>query len=418
MERRGYLLAWGMGDDLKLLDGVGRSCPARYSGYVGLGVSQVINLDNNATTPPSRAAAEAATEALKSTYGNPASAHAGGDAARTLLNNARRDVAELLGCEAEQLLFTGSGTEANNLALHSLAANGLWRLVTSSVEHSSVLQHADYLKTRGLDVVRAHVGIDGRVDLDDVEAALQGVDRPALSVQWVNNETGVIQPIKELVAAARRCGAPVHIDAAQAVGKIEVDIKSFDPDLLTCTAHKINGVRGVGALYARDPWMITPLRFGGTQEKGLHPGTENLVGIAAFGAAAKERLRCLPVALEHMRRLRDAFESCVLDGCPWAEVNGVREARVCNTTNIRFTGIDGQALMARLDGEGVCCSQSSACTSQKPEPSYVLRAMGFSELEAYESVRFSTGVSNTEEEVVQAAGAVVSVANQLRRLFA
>ena len=378
----------------------------------------MINLDNNATTAPSRAAAEAATEALASTYGNPSSAHSGGDAARILLNDARHNVAELLGREAEQLFFTGSGTEANNLALHSLAAHGLWRLVTSNVEHSSVLQHADHLKTRGLDVVRSHVGIDGRVDLENVEAALRGVDRPALSVQWVNNETGVIQPIEELVDVARWCGALVHIDAAQAIGKVEADVKRLDPDLLSFTAHKINGLRGVGALYARDPQILAPLRFGGAQEQGLHPGTENLVGISAFGAAAKERSRGLPEAVEHMRRLRDVFESRVLYGCPWAEVNGSREARVCNTTNIRFAGIDGQALMARLDGEGVCCSQSSACTNQKPEPSYVLRAMGLSELEAYESVRFSTGVLNTEAEVVRAADTVVSVANQLRRLFA
>jgi cysteine desulfurase len=335
-----------------------------------------------------------------------------------LVDDARHNIAALLGRDPEQLVFTGSGTEANNLALHSLATNGLWRLVTSSVEHSSVLQHADHLRACGIDVVKAPVVMDGRVHLENVEAALRGVDRAALSVQWVNSETGVMQPVKELVDLARDCGAPVHIDAAQAVGKVETDVKDLDPDFLTFTAHKINGLRGVGALYARDPQMIAPMRFGGTQEQGIHPGTENLVGIAAFGAAAKERMRFFSPAVEHMRRLRDAFETRVLSGCPWAKVNGSREARICNTTSIRFTGVDGQALMARLDGEGVCCSQSSACTNQKPEPSYVLRAMGLSELEAYESVRFSTGVLNTEDEVIQAAETVVSVADQLRRLFA
>nr|WP_274522164.1 cysteine desulfurase family protein [Halorhodospira sp. 9621] len=382
------------------------------------GVAKVINLDNNATTTPSRAAVEAATAALTPRYGNPSSAHSAGDAARTLLHDARCNVAELLGCEPTQLVFTGSGTEANNLALHSLTSQGLWRLVTSPLEHSSVLQHAEYLAARGLDVVKARVGTDGRVDVDDIEAALRDVDRPALSVQWVNNETGVIQPVDELVAVARRHGARVHIDAAQAIGKLDADLTRVAPDFLTFTAHKINGVRGVGALYARDPKMICPLRFGGTQEQGLHPGTENLVGIAGFGAAAWERLRDLPGAIEHMRRLRNVFERRVLEECPWAEVNGAQDARVCNTTNIRFTGIDGQALMARLDREGICCSQSSACTNQKPEPSYVLRAMGLSEPEAYESVRFSTGVLNTEDEMVEAAGMVVTVANRLRRLFA
>lgn len=380
--------------------------------------ARVINLDNNATTPPSRAAAEAAKEALAPRYGNPSSAHGAGDAARTLLDGARVNVADLLGCDPTQLVFTGSGTEANNLALHSLASHGVRRLVTSPIEHSSVLQHSDYLATRGLDVIKARVGANGRVDLDDIEAALRGVGHPALSVQWVNNETGVIQPVEELVTVARRHGAAVHIDAAQAVGKIDTDLKRIDPDFLTCTAHKINGIRGVGAFYARDPKTIIPLRFGGTQEQGRHPGTENLVGIAGFGAAARERHRNLRGMIEHMCYLRDVFEARLFEGCPWAEVNGAQDARVCNTTNVRFTGIDGQALMARLDGEGICCSQSSACTNQKPEPSYVLRAMGLSEAQAYESVRFSTGVLNTESEILEAAETAVTVANRLRRLFA
>jgi cysteine desulfurase len=234
----------------------------------------------------------------------------------------------------------------------------------------------------------------------------------------VNNETGVIQPVEDLAAIARRHGARLHIDAAQAIGKLDADLGRVAPDFLTFTAHKINGVPGVGVLYARDPKMITPLRFGGTQEQGLHPGTENLAGIAGFGAAALERLHDLPGAIDRMGRLRDIFERLVLDGCPWAEVNGAKGVRVCNTTNIRFTGIDGQALMASLDGAGVCCSQSSACTNQKPEPSYVLRAMGLTESEAYESVRFSTGVLNTDQEVVEAADSVVTVANRLKRLFA
>lgn len=378
----------------------------------------MIYLDNNATTIPSRAAVKAASEALSPHYGNPSSPHGAGHAARTLLNDARCHVAELLSCEPEQLVFTGSGTEANNLALHSFAAQGLWRLVTTPVEHSSVLQHAEYLAARGLDVVKCRVGTEGRVNLNEIETALRDVDYPALSVQWVNNETGVIQPVEDLAAIARRHGARLHIDAAQAIGKLETDLNRVAPDFLTLTAHKINGVRGVGVLYARDPKMIRPLRFGGTQEQGLHPGTENLAGIAGFGAAAQERRHDLPGAIEYMGRLRDVLERLVLDGCPWAEVNGDMGARVCNTTNIRFTGIDGQALMASLDGAEVCCSQSSACTNQKPEPSYVLRAMGQTESEAYESVRFSTGVLNTDDEVVEAADSVVTIANRLKRLFA
>ena len=378
----------------------------------------MINLDNNATTMPSKAAIEAVSEALKPGYGNPSSAHSAGNASRQLIERARLDVAELIGCEPEQLLFTGSGTEANTLALNSLAAGGTSRLVTSSIEHSSVLNHATNLAACGLDVVRAGVNSGGHVELDEIEKALRAADRSVLSVQWVNNETGVIQSVGQLINLARRYEALVHIDAAQAIGKIGMRVDQFEPDFLTFTAHKINGLRGVGAIYARDPKTIRPVRFGGTQEYGLNPGTENLVGIASFGAAARDRLNDLPAAIEFMAHLRDMFEHYLLNECPWAQINGSRKTRVCNTTNIRFSGIDGQALMARLDVEGVCCSQSSACTNQKPEPSYVLRAMGLSESEAYESVRFSTGILNTEREILDAAMTVARAANKLRKLFA
>lgn len=377
----------------------------------------MINLDNNATTVPSQAAVNAVTEALRPQYGNPSSAHGAGDAARVMIEGARFDVAELINCEPSQIIFTGSGTEANNLALHSLVGVNSPRIITSTVEHSSVLNHVAYMAHRGLDVVRVNVDTDGRVQLHELETALQSADRSVLSIQWVNNETGCIQPVDELIDMARSYNAQVHIDSAQAIGKLDTQVDRIDPDFLTFTAHKINGLRGIGALYARDPRVINPLRFGGTQEQGIHPGTENLAGIVSFGAAARERLNNLSDAIELMRHLRDVFEHCLLNGCPWAKVNGSPNARICNTTNIRFNGIDGQALMARLDTEGVLCSQSSACTNQKPEPSYVLRAMGLSESEAYESVRFSTGVLNTEDEILEAAQIVAGTANQLRKLF-
>ncbi len=357
------------------------------------------------------------SEALTVAYGNPSSGHRQGEPARRLLRNARETLQRCLETPEEHFVFTGSGTEANNLALHSLARHSDC-IITSAIEHSSILRSAERLQAQGKKVAHIGVSADGVVDLDALRQTLMTNPRAAISVQWINNETGVLQPIGEIAALARTHGALVHIDAAQAIGKTNASLKALDPDFISLTAHKFNGPTGVGALYARRPELIHPLCVGGNQQDGRHAGTENIAGIAGMQCALERRYAHLSEAITHMGTLRDTFESIMIEKCPWVHVNGSQERRVCNTSNLRFQDIDGQALIGRLDALGIYCSQSSACTAGRPEPSYVLCAMGLSEAQAYASVRFSFGITSTQQEIELAAKTVANEAERLKRIFA
>lgn len=250
----------------------------------------------------------------------------------------------------------------------------------------------------GIPVTVLPVGRSGRVELDDLTRAIDD-DVALVSVQWVNNETGVIQPVADISEICQEREILFHIDAAQALGKVSMPDTEFLPDFLTITAHKIHGPQGVGAVCARNPVALGPIGFGGNQERGIRPGTENLPGIVGFAAAAAHRTRTFADFQLRVGKLRDTFEAQLIDTLDGVSVNGDPQHRVSNSSNLMFEGIDGQALVARLDQVGIRCSQSSACTNQRPEPSYVLRAMGLSEAEAYQSVRFSFTETNTEEEV-------------------
>lgn len=352
-------------------------------------------------------------DVMGSAFGNPSSDHAAGHRARRNLTEARERVTHLLGGRPENLVFTSSGTEANNLVLLSAAAKPPHRIVSTPVEHSSVLKALEVLEQRGTQIDLLPVDSTGRIDLHSLEQLLK---RPAslVSVQWVNNETGVIQPISEIADLCRHRDIPFHTDAAQALGKLPIHADELFLDFLTITAHKIHGPQGVGAVYARNPKRLTPMLFGGSQENALRPGTENLPGIAGFGKAAQLRAADQPAIQATLATLRDRFERDVLEAVPDVTVNGAHAPRVCNTTNLCFHGLDGQALVARLDLAGIRCSQSSACTSQRPEPSYVLRAMGLSEQDAYASLRFSFGLLNSEDEIEIAVAAVRGLCTQLR----
>ncbi|MCG5523605.1 cysteine desulfurase [Ectothiorhodospira haloalkaliphila] len=357
------------------------------------------------------------SEALCVAYGNPSSGHRQGEPARRLLLDAREALQRCLDAPEEHFIFTGSGTEANNLAMRSLARHAK-SIITSKVEHSSILSCADQLQTEGRSVECIRVNPNGVVDMRAMRHQLATHPEAAVSIQWINNETGVFQPIDEIIALARKHGSLVHVDAAQAVGKTKVSLKALNPDFLTLTAHKFNGPAGVGVLYARRPDFIEPICVGGGQQGGRHAGTENIAGIAGLKRALELRDDSLTEVIEHMRMLRDTFEKIVLKECPWVRVNGYHDERVCNTTNLLFEGIDGQALVGRLDSKGIYCSQSSACTAGRPEPSHVLRAMGLSEAQAYASARFSFGITNTLHETELAARSVVEEAEHLKRIFA
>lgn len=377
-----------------------------------------IYLDNNATTRPLPEVRHAMLEVLAGGFGNPSSVHGAGERARACLRHAREATAALIGADPEQVVFTSGGTEANNLALLSGfdPDHGPIRLVTTSVEHSSVLETLRLLKHRGVDVVYLPVDASGLLDLDHLDAAITP-GYSFVSVQWVNNETGVIQPIRKIARLCQERDVPFHTDAAQAAGKVQIDLSDLPVDFLSLTGHKLHAPVGVGALYCRAPGKLRPQSYGGPQERGLRAGTENLPGIVGLAAAVELRRRRFDHVVGKMAALRDSFEQTLLERLPGIKVNGSREHRVSNTTNLRFSGVDGQALVARLDQAGLRCSQSSACTNRRPEPSYVLKAMGLSEDEAYESVRFSVSEETTEEEIARAVEVIVELHQRLSAIL-
>ncbi len=377
-----------------------------------------VYLDNNATTKPLPEVREAMMRVMGENFGNPSSAHSAGDRVREEMVAAREAVANLVGAEADQIVFMGSGTEANNTVFNSVVQRAQTgkrvRIVTTTVEHSSIVKMNDYLSARGVEVVSVPVDGFGQLDWEVLDKAVTP-DTDLVSVQWVNNETGAILPVERIAQLCQSRGVLFHTDAAQAVGKLPVSVTELPVDFLVFTAHKFHGPQGVGALYVRSSKEMLPLLWGGSQEGGLRPGTENVPGIIGMGTAAQLRLERLENVQGLMASLRDDFEQAVLDRVPDAEINGDPDMRVCNTTNLMFRDVDGQALVARLDQEGVRCSQSSACTNQRPEPSYVLRAMGLSEAEAYASIRFSFSEFNTVEDVDDAVAHLARLCEQLRK---
>ena len=377
-----------------------------------------VYLDNNATTRPFPEVREAMMRVLGEGFGNPSSAHSAGDRVREAMVSAREAVAMLVGAEADQIVFMGSGTETNNTVFNSVVQRAPTgkrvRIVTTTVEHSSIVKMNDYLSARGVEVVSVPVDRCGQLIWEALDEAVTP-DTDLVSVQWVNNETGAILPVERIARLCQSQGVLFHTDAAQAVGKLPVSVTELPVDFLTFTAHKFHGPQGIGALYVRSSKELLPLLWGGSQEGGLRPGTENVPGIIGMGTAAQLRLERLEDVQGLMASLRDHFEQSVIDRVPDVEVNGDPNMRVCNTTNLLFRDVDGQALVARLDQEGVRCSQSSACTNQRPEPSYVLRAMGLSESEAYASIRFSFSEFNAVEDIDETVVHLARLCEQLRR---
>ncbi|MBB6251795.1 cysteine desulfurase family protein [Nitrospirillum iridis] len=355
-----------------------------------------IYLDHNGTCPPRPQAVAAMVEVL-SQPGNPSSVHAQGREARRRVEVARRQLAALLSLPPATLVFTGGGTEANALAL---ASAGDRPLITSAIEHASVLEAAPA-------ALRCPVTADGVVDLAALEAALAGAGRPAfLSLMAVNNETGVIQPVAEVAALARRFGALFHCDASQAVGRLAWDWGAIAPDYLTVSAHKIGGPQGVGALAARDGAPLAPLLRGGGQERRRRAGTENVAGIVGFGAAAAA---CDVEAFSHLAALRDGLEACLRAAAPGLVVAGAGAARVANTSCLVTPGWRGETQVMALDLAGFAVSSGSACSSGKVAASHVLAAMGLGPDLAGAAIRVSLGWSTTAAEVERFATTWISL---------
>jgi cysteine desulfurase len=363
-----------------------------------------IYLDNNATTRPLPDVIKVMLPILGGGFGNPSSSHSAGERVREGIKEARRQLGHLIGADPRNIVFTSSGTEANNMALYSAARgeSGSCRILTTAVEHSSIRKMCSHLRIKGVDIILLPVDSRGHIDLEELRRLIrENID--LVSIQWVNNETGVIQPLAEIVAICHQHGKVVHTDAAQAVGKLEVNMDDIKADLLSLTGHKFHSPQGIGAIYSRDKFLLAPIFFGGFQEDSFRPGTENVSGIVGMGKAAELRRQNLKNHIKKMRELRDYFESKILESVPNTSINGDRLNRICNTSNILFRGIDGRILLRKLDVMGIRCSQSSACTNSQPEPSHVLKAMGHTDEEAYSSIRFSFSIENTIQEVGRAA---------------
>lgn len=359
-----------------------------------------IYLDHNATAPIDPEVVEVVRRHMTETDGNPSSIHGPGNNARFAVEAARRQTAQLLNCTARRIVFTGGGSEADNLAIKGVTFAHKHRgrhIITSTIEHPAVLSACRWLESNGFGVTYLEVNGDGLVRPDDLTAAINE-GTILVTVMTANNETGAVQPIGELARRARSRGALFHTDAVQAVGKIPIDVRELGVDLLTLSGHKLHGPKGVGALYYGKDVTVDPLVHGGRQEHGLRAGTENVAGIAGLGKAAELAVRRLP-QMERVKKLRDRLEDGILKLVPGAKVNGPREARLPNTLNVTLPGMRGESVVLALDQKGVALSSGSACRAGSPEPSHALTAMGLSEEEAHCTIRLSPGLGNTEEEI-------------------
>jgi len=373
--------------------------------------------DHNATTPLAPQVLETMVSCLGQVYGNASSIHHYGQAAKQRLEAGRRQLAALLHCQPTELIFTGGGTEADNLAVlgAARAAGPGGHVVTTAIEHPAVLMACQQLEREGFAVTRVRVGENGIVYPDDVRRALRP-DTVLVSVMHANNELGTVQPIAEIARATRQAGVPLHSDGVQALGKIPVDVEALGVDLYTVSAHKLYAPKGVGALYVRKGTRLAPIVFGGHHERDRRPGTENVPGIAAFGAAAELAAASLALEAERIGALRDRLEAAVLDRLPGTGINGSRWNRTPNTANLYFDGIDGEALVIALDLRGFAVSTGAACSSGAVAPSHVLTAIGLPADRARASMRFSLGRSNTAEQVDALVDAIAASVQHLRRI--
>ncbi len=359
-----------------------------------------IFLDHNATTPVDPEVAKTVAECTERCFGNPSSIHTAGNEARFIVESARRQVAQLLNCTARRIVFTGGGSEADNLAIKGVAFSrrGMGNhIITTAIEHPAVLGTCKWLEGQGFRVTALPVNREGVVAVSNLEAALSP-DTILVSVMAANNETGALQPIAELAQVTHRQGTLFHTDAVQAVGKIPIDVRDWQVDLLTLSSHKIHGPKGVGALYIGKGVTLDPLVHGGKQEHGMRAGTENVPGIAGLGKAAELANQRL-AEMDRVRALRDRLEQGIRTIVPDATRNGPLEQRLPNTANLTLPGMRGESVVLALDHLGVALSSGSACRAGTPEPSHALLAMGLSAEQAHCALRFSLGLGNTEEQI-------------------
>jgi cysteine desulfurase len=375
--------------------------------------------DHNATSPIAPEAVAAMARALAEEFGNASSVHHFGQRAKAAMDDARTSVAALIGAEPAEVVFTSGGTEADNLALRgaaeALEPTGRRHLIASAIEHEAVLNTLKALSKRGWTVALLPVDASGLVAPEALEAAI--TDRTAVvSVMHANNEIGTVQPIETLARIAHAHGALMHTDAVQSTGKIPVNVRELDVDLLSVSAHKLNGPKGAGALWIKRGTRMVATMTGGKHERNRRAGTENVPALVGFGVAAALARRKLADDAVRVGALRDRLERGILESVPGTAVNGTRGPRVPNTTNISFDGVEAESLLIALDLEGFAVSTGSACSSGTLEPSHVLRAMGLPSHRTQNSIRFSLGAGNDDEQVDLLVAKLPQIVEKLRTL--
>ena len=378
---------------------------------------QVIYLDNNATTQLDPAVIEEMLPFLTNFYGNPSSGYLFGRQVRQAIDLARERVAALLGCEPGEIVFTSCGTESNNAAVNSALQLDPNRrhVVTTAVEHSATRVHCETVAKRGGAATVVGVNAEGNLDLDELERAITP-QTAIVTIMWANNETGVLFPVEKIAEITQRKRVLFHTDAIQTVGKIPIRLADMTLNSLALSAHKLHGPKGVGALYVNKRSAFKPLLIGGSQENSRRAGTENVASIVALGKAAECAAAALAEENSRVRAMRDRFESGILEQVPDTFVNGDRSARLPNTSNLSFAGIESDAALMMFDRHRLCCSAGSACRTGSLESSHVLRAMHVSPERARGSMRFSFGRFNTEADVDKTVEIIPAVISKLRAM--
>ncbi len=378
-----------------------------------------VNMDYASGKPVEPRAIEAMLPFMKTSYGNPSSLHVSGQEAKCALDEARAKVADLINAEkAESIIFTSGATESNNTAIKGIANRNKdkgTKIITSSIEHMSVVNPVKFLTTKGFEAVFLPVDKFGTLDLASLEKEL--TDKTTLvSIVYANGEIGTIEPIKEISKIVHTTNAILHVDATVAAGQIPIDVQALGIDLLTISSNDMYGPKGVGALYVRDGVRIEPLLHGGGQEKGLRSGTENIPSIVAFGKAAEIAKKEMQANIKHLTELRDRLIEGLLKPLPYTFLNGHPTNRVPDNVSVRYSFVEGESMLLSLEMNGVSVSSGSACASKTLEPSHVLLATGLKHEEAHGSIMFSLGRENILEDVEYVIGLMPSIINRLRAM--
>ena len=378
---------------------------------------KVIYTDNNATTQVAPEVLEEMLPYFHELYGNPSSMHTFGGRVGHKLKEARAKVASLIGASPEEIIFTSCGTESNNTAIQAAIRSypDKKHIITTRVEHPAVKNLCEYLSKNGYRVTFVPVDRKGRLDVDYLYENFTD-DTAIVSIMWANNESGVIFPIEEISRTIKEKGVVFHTDAVQAVGKIPVDVRKVDLDMLSLSCHKIHAPKGVGALFVRKGTRFSPLLIGGHQENGRRGGTENSASIIGLGKACELAVDHLEDVNTHVKHLRDKLENEIIDTIPNTMINGDRKNRLPNTTNIAFEYVEGESILLMMDELGICASSGSACTSGSLEPSHVLRAMGVPFTAAHGTIRFSLSTYNSEDEINFIVEQLPPIIERLRKM--